>query len=150
MRTEITTVTPDLSLPELEDAFVRHQVGGFPVVKDGKLVGIVSRSDIVRQLCVERTRIGMLSDYYWDCSGFDTTSEEASFDRIAESLGRRIDHLRVADVMMPEILTVEADQDISDVARLLLEKHIHRLLVTEQGKLVGLIGSLDLVRCLSA
>jgi CBS domain-containing protein len=90
----------------------------------------------------------MLSDYYWDCAGFASEESEASFDRLAESLGRRIDHLTVGDVMMTEVITIDAQQTVQEAAELLLDRHVHRVLVTNKGELAGLISSLDLVRYL--
>ena len=47
MRDRVQTVHSEMPLPELDRAFIDHKMGGFPVVDGGRLVGIVSRSDIV-------------------------------------------------------------------------------------------------------
>ena len=56
MTTEVFTVSPGLSLVDLELELGAQRVSGAPVVEHGKLVGIVSRSDIDRrqQQCAER------------------------------------------------------------------------------------------------
>ena len=53
MQHQVHTIAPHVTLPELERAFLQKGVSGFPVVDKGELVGIVSRSDIVRQLFLE-------------------------------------------------------------------------------------------------
>ena len=53
MQSVVHTVEPTLALPDLERAFLHHKVTGFPVVSDGRLVGlvgIVSTMDLVRLL----------------------------------------------------------------------------------------------------
>ena len=55
------TVRPDTSLADLERALLDAGVGGFPVVEDGRLVGVVSRSDVVRQLSVEQSLAELLA-----------------------------------------------------------------------------------------
>jgi CBS domain-containing protein len=44
------TTTPQASIPEVADLLVNHHIKRLPVIEDGKLVGIVSRADLVRAL----------------------------------------------------------------------------------------------------
>jgi len=50
MATPVITVLADASVPEVADLLVRHHIKRLPVMRDGKLVGIVSRADVVRAL----------------------------------------------------------------------------------------------------
>ncbi|MDR3529142.1 MAG: CBS domain-containing protein [Rhodopila sp.] len=50
MVTPAITASADTSVPELADMLVRHHVKRLPIMRDGKLVGIVSRADLVRAL----------------------------------------------------------------------------------------------------
>jgi CBS domain-containing protein len=50
MVTPVISAAPDTALPELADLLVRHHIKRLPVLRDGKLVGIVSRADLVRAL----------------------------------------------------------------------------------------------------
>lgn len=52
MVTPVVTATPETSVPVLADMLVRHHVKRLPIVGDGKLVGIVSRADLVRALAL--------------------------------------------------------------------------------------------------
>jgi len=45
MSTPVYTMTPEMSLEELEEAFELHKISGAPVLKDGAMVGIISRRD---------------------------------------------------------------------------------------------------------
>jgi CBS domain-containing protein len=46
----VITATPDSNIPELADLLVRHRIKRLPILLDGKIVGIVSRADLVRAL----------------------------------------------------------------------------------------------------
>lgn len=50
MTTNLKTITPDTLLPEIESLMVTYDVGRLPVMKQGQLVGIVTRTDVLRQL----------------------------------------------------------------------------------------------------
>jgi len=43
-------------------------------------------------------------------------------------------------------MTVPADADLVDVARSMVERHMHHVVVTEGGTVVGVLSSLDFVR----
>ena len=62
----VKSVPSEMLLPELEQELVSANVSGFPVVDDRKLVGVVSRSDIIRKLCDEREVAQETSDFYFD------------------------------------------------------------------------------------
>jgi CBS domain-containing protein len=50
MVTPVTTASPSASVQKLADLLVLHRIKRLPVVRDGKMVGIVSRADLVGAL----------------------------------------------------------------------------------------------------
>lgn len=50
MTAEVITVPPAASLPEIVELMARHHVKRVPVVDSGKVVGIITRSDLLRAL----------------------------------------------------------------------------------------------------
>jgi acetoin utilization protein AcuB len=56
--------------------------------------------------------------------------------------------LTVEQVMNPDFVTVPPVVPLEEAALIMLEKHIDRLLIVEQGKLVGIITSSDIFRSL--
>ncbi|HVY14115.1 MAG TPA: CBS domain-containing protein [Rhodopila sp.] len=48
MVSPVITASPETTVPQLADLLVKHHVKRLPIVKDGKLVGIVSRADLVQ------------------------------------------------------------------------------------------------------
>lgn len=50
MTTDVKTITPDTLLPQIESLMVTYDIGRLPVVQQGQLLGIVTRTDVLRQL----------------------------------------------------------------------------------------------------
>jgi CBS domain-containing protein len=48
--------------------------------------------------------------------------------------------------MIHDVLSVRPDDSLAEVAGLLIDKHIHRVPVVEDDRLVGMVSSLDFVR----
>jgi tRNA nucleotidyltransferase (CCA-adding enzyme) len=55
MTTNVKTITPDTTLPDIESLMVTYDIGRLPVVDQGDLIGIVTRTDVLRQLHQEKT-----------------------------------------------------------------------------------------------
>jgi CBS domain-containing protein len=146
MKTEVQTVSPDISLTDLEKLFIDNRVTGFPVVESERLVGVVSRSDIVRKIVTEQSYAEYVSDYYRDVGSFDEPKPADTLPELGSQIGSRLASATVRDVMSGEPVTVSADDPVSRVAERLVERRIHRVpVVTSDGRLEGIITSLDLV-----
>lgn len=145
MQKKVLTIAPGKTLPELERALLRSRVSAMPVVeRSGKMVGIVSRSDVVRQLCLERSLGEAMADAYRDQT--DDSFVEKSRRDVAEAIGKRMERLCVRDVMIRDVVTATPDLPLAKAAQLMIERRIHRLPVVEDGKLVGIVSSLDFTR----
>lgn len=56
MTTRVETVSPDLLVTDLAHLFQDGSVRRFPVIEQGRLVGIVSRRDVVKAIRIERRK----------------------------------------------------------------------------------------------
>ncbi|MEH1795488.1 CBS domain-containing protein [Nostoc sp.] len=54
MTTNLKTITPDTTLPQIESLMVTYDIGRLPVLENGQLVGLVTRTDVLRELHQER------------------------------------------------------------------------------------------------
>ncbi|MEQ8231517.1 MAG: CBS domain-containing protein [Gammaproteobacteria bacterium] len=150
MTTDVVTVSPQCSVPELERALASADVSGMPVVEDGRLVGVVSARDVLRRLGAAHSEAELVPDYYTDLSGFAHAAlGEAARAAIGAAVGDRVDHLCVADLMSPAVIAIGPDTDISVAARLMVERRVHRLPVVAGDRLAGLVTALDLLRWLA-
>lgn len=143
MTTEVVTVRDDLTLGELSDVLMENEISGAPVVDaDDNLVGVVSVMDVARQSSDESSVGVDQGNPEFFVRGWEEkfSVEEFRKLRVHET------SLAVRDVMTPALFTVAEDDPIADVARTLVDGHIHRVLVTRDSELLGIISSLDLLR----
>ena len=145
MRRCVQTVAANMPLAKLDAAFVESGVSGFPVVEGEKVVGVVSRTDVIRQLDLERQTAQRTSDFYRDGNGFHEIPLTTNL-QIADRVGQRIEQLTVRDVMHRQIIAVSPDQPLRTVAQTMVDNDIHRVLVTREGRLLGIISTSDFVR----
>ncbi len=141
MHRNVVTVDPFLPAAELGRLLDRESISGAPVVANGRLVGVVSRADLVRAQSEATDRAEALLDYYRDVGGGSGDPSEQTWITGEGSGG-----LCVRDLMSDNLVTVTAKQSVADVARTLATRRIHRVLVVEDGRLLGVISSLDVVR----
>jgi predicted transcriptional regulator len=124
MITDLATVGQDATLTLIARILHERRISAVPVVADGVLVGVVSRTDLVR---IGRIQAG--------------THRTAPVLKLPEQ--QASDLLRHA-ARAP--LTVDATAMLRDAARTMCAEHVHRLFVTDGGKLAGVISTYDLMR----
>ena len=149
MQTPVHCASPDDRLADLEKSLFDRDVGGMPVVDDGRLVGIVSRSEFIRvpQLLEDWTAYAR-DELTRDGAAWvdpDTSPETPNGGAVKE-LGEQI---RVRHVMPSHVVTCSPDTAVPAVATLMTTHHVHRVIVVEEDSPVGIISSLDLVRLLA-
>jgi len=144
MQARVVTVEPSLPAAELEQLLDRECISGAPVVEAGHLIGVVSRADLAGAGAAAGDEADSLLAYYEDVAGAAPSRRDRA--RLA---GERAASLRVRDLMQTQLVTVTPDASVRKVAAALVERRIHRVLVVEGERLVGIVSSLDLVRLLA-
>jgi CBS domain-containing protein len=122
MQKTVITVSPELPVGELERLLSEEEIGGVPVVaEDGRIRGVVSKTDVVRALA-EHVEGGVGELFPVD--------------------------LTVEEIMTPSVVVVSPDASLSEVARVMIDGSLHRVLVADRERLVGIITPFDLLRVL--
>jgi CBS domain-containing protein len=145
MQTDVLTVAPTLSVVDLADLLIRERVSGVPVVTDGALVGVVSRSDLVRTDSLDRSLAGLVGEAS-EPFEFSPGSEPAPPLRSVTPEGRA---KTVRDIMVTNVVTVGPETAVAEVARVLVARHLHRMVVVDGTLVCGIISALDLVRLIA-
>lgn len=124
MTTDLTTVTRENSLRDVKHILSDHNIRHIPVIENHKLIGIISRTDIMR------LSFGSLFEN-------QENADEAMFDM-----------LKIEQVMTSRLETVNSDMTIKDVAQLLTEREYHALPVVDNNELKGIVTTTDIIRYL--
>jgi CBS domain-containing protein len=141
MTTEVLTVSPETSIADLSKTLENRKIGGVPVVdQGGRLVGVITQSDLV-----ERARdlelppaINILDLHIY------LQIPSHLIQRVEKMLGTT-----VGDCMTGNPVTVAPDTPVSQIAALMAKQKMHTIPVLEGGKIVGVIGKMDLVRAMA-
>lgn len=125
MSTEVITVAPDDAMKEAMDRLKKHAIRQMPVVKGGKLVGMLSDRDLKKA----------------------SASNATSLD--VHELLYLLDKVKVAGIMSKPAITVPLDFTLEETAERLLEHKIASMPVVDaDGTMVGIITQSDLFRAL--
>ncbi|MCG8606349.1 CBS domain-containing protein [bacterium] len=143
MTSPVVTVKHNMSIEQVSNLFSNDMISGAPVLDDnGQPVGVVSLSDIARN---EPRRELIISDKvaadYVIASGLFEDEELARGYHLEES-----ETLLVRDVMTPFVYRVEEDTPMKELAEIMVSGRIHRLFVTKDGEILGVVSALDLLK----
>jgi CBS domain-containing protein len=124
MTAPVLMVTPEAPLDDVARLLIEHGISGVPVVDaSGALLGMVSEADLIA-LAVEP-------------SGRKARAGGAESDKPAPRTA--------ADVMSREVVIVEKEAPISEVANLMVHKAIKRVPVVNDGMVVGIVSRRDVI-----
>lgn len=165
MTRDVVTVSPELSLRDTMDLLTTRHISGAPVVAGGIVVGVISLTDLAELAAAtpgapgERAEIPDWGEYQdplewidgeeppaayfaqlWEDSGADVVA------RMAETGGSGwnvLDELTVSDAMNTGVVALPPDTPVERAAEVMRRAGIHRLLVMEDGKLLGLVSTTD-------
>lgn len=122
MSHKVISVPPDLSIPAALSLFKKHQIHRAPVMKDGKMVGFVTESDLLN---ASPSTVSTLS--VWE-------------------MNYLMSKVPVKQVMTKKVITVEVGTPIEDAAHMMVDAKIGGMPVTKAGKVVGIITETDLFK----
>jgi CBS domain-containing protein len=143
MNPKVLAVRDDLTLRELAAFLIHNQITGAPVEDaGGRLVGVVSTVDIAEAVLAGREEG---ADGEGDDEGMEEDGDEEPEDDDLDVLRLAGGDLLVRDIMTPLVDAVPEDATVPEIARRMLDSHVHRLLVVREGKPVGIVTTSDLL-----
>lgn len=122
MSKEIIALTTFDDLERAEALFKRHKIKHIPIVSKETIVGILSYTDLMR-------------------ISFAETAAEA--EDTVESVVYNM--FTIEQVMVKDVITTTSDTSIKDVTKILAERDFHALPVVDNGILVGIVTTTDLL-----
>jgi predicted transcriptional regulator len=146
MQRDVLSVGDSWPLHQLASFLTDNQISGAPVTsQDGELIGVVSLTDIVRfdSMPESRAELHDTHEYYLHTLEMQVTQEEATSFHVEQESSAT-----VRDIMTPMIFEVDQNASIEEVADTMVKGHIHRLFVTHNKQISGVVTALDMVEFL--
>jgi CBS domain-containing protein len=136
MTREVFAVACDTSIETASRLLTTNGISGAPVISaTGEPVGVITVADLADPDRPRSEREGYPLFYVLHGAAVD---EIGSSVAIAEG--------RVDEVMSRYVLSIDSSAELKDAGLMMVENSVHRLLVIDEGKLVGIISSLDVLR----
>lgn len=153
MQAHVVTLSPSTSIESAIETFEDLHISGAPVVDErGTIVGMLSAFDIAKTEHMQDDQIQVGRVHYAEME-IDEEEEPLSFDEVILTMNdfspRTTGRTTVAEWMTREIVSVGPDMGLRQICKLMVKEHVHRVPVVKNGKLVGIISTLDIVRCVA-
>ena len=124
---DVITTTPGTPIESCSKIMVRNNLRRIPVVEEGKLIGIVTSTDILR--------------FFGDKKMFASMTSTSGLDVLKQ---------KISEIMQPNISVIEPNIRLGDLCGLFAEKNIGGAPVVEDDKLVGIITERDILNTVLA
>ncbi|MHA7864468.1 CBS domain-containing protein [Flagellimonas marinaquae] len=125
MTRKLVTLSTKDDLVTAERLFKKHRIRHIPVVEGNTIKGMLSYTDLLR------------------ISFADAVDEHEEYvDTIVYNM------FTIPQVMVSDVVTVSSTTSIKDVSRFLSKKEFHALPVVDNGKIVGIVTTTDLINYL--
>ncbi|BCL36877.1 CBS domain-containing protein [Nostoc sp. MS1] len=136
-------VKPETPLQEAIKVLAERRISGLPVVDDdGKLLGIISETDLMWQ------ETGVTPPaYFMFLDSVIYLQNPTAYDRdLHKALGQT-----VGEVMSKNPVTITPDESVKQAAQLMHDRKIHRLPVLDDaGQVIGILTRGDIIRAMAA
>ena len=138
MTEEIVSVTLATSLKDLAEIFVETHYSNLPVLDEaGNLVGIISETDLIEQhKPLHIPTVMTLFDWVFTLGSEKRFKEEV--DRVTAAT--------VGELYRKDPVTCSPEATIRELAGLMSQHKVHLLPVVDEGKMIGVLARLDLIR----
>lgn len=124
MTTVVVTVSERTPLKEAAEMMSERGISGLPVLRDGKVVGVVSEADFVARATGGRSLVDLLFP-------------RQKLDRHADTVG---------EIMATDVVSIGPDASHVDAARLMERNRVKRLPVVDaDGRLLGVVSRADIL-----
>lgn len=172
MTTDVVTVEPETTLRDIVELLGAQGISGVPVVRGSRVRGVISVTDVLRFQSevpqaiptqrpdqrewgeLEEPEVWEEGDTspssffldYWADAGADV------WERFSETEGPEWDVLQehtVSEVMTHVLYTMTPETEVHEAAEYMLRAEVHRLLVTQNLVLVGIVTATDILRAVA-
>lgn len=137
MTKDVTSISTEMNTKEALDLLQKREISGLPVMgADKKLVGMFTEKEVLSAI---------LPSYIEKVGGFVYMENPKAVRQKARALST----IKVKDIMRQNVITVDEDTTLCEVARLMLTQKARRIPVLNKAKeMVGIVSRGDILRAL--
>lgn len=143
MTPSIKAVPQSWTMERLARFLNDNEITGSPVTDEhGDIVGIATLKDI--------------TEFRWNANRNDndarlTPEEEREARRLRMAIFEEMGKVpvEVRDIMTPSVLSVDEQTPVRDIADIMMREHLHRIFVTKDDKITGIITTYDMLKLIS-
>jgi CBS domain-containing protein len=139
MSTPVISVESETPVLEIAALLVDRRISGVPVLRDGRLVGMINEMELVHRHEIGTELHSAPAPWWARLFRADHTASQYV----------KAHAVKAKDVMLRTPVSVPEDAELSEIAVLFDSRRIRRLPVVRAGKLVGIITRADLVAALA-
>lgn len=140
MTEEVITIQKEANIKDVAKLLTKHGISGLPVVNEaGKIVGIVTEQDLI-----VRDKKLNFPDYIYL---LDSVIYLESLNDFEEEFKKMV-ATSVKEIMTEDVISVDKNTPIEEIATLMSEAGINRVPVLDDGGVVGIVSRADLVQVL--
>jgi CBS domain-containing protein len=147
MNKDVITCAPEDSLNHVAELFKENHVSGLPVVDKGKVVGLVSETDIIKLF-----KMPEFSNDLWLPSPFEIIEIPIRNLVRLEETKKALENMKmrpVRDIMTKTVHAISPEDSLEDASGIMVKYNVNRLPVIKNGELVGIVARSDIIRGLS-
>lgn len=144
MTPDVLNVPAHWSVHRLAEFFAENSISGAPVVSEkGDLIGVVTSTDIIKNDTLSEAELENSGphDYYLR----RLENRYAKVEIEALKIGNE-PLTTIGDIMTPTVFAVSEDTLLQNIAAKMIRHRIHRIFVTRDEKVVGIISSFDMLK----
>ena len=148
LQRDMVTTTPDDTLRDALALMTENHVTGLPVMdNNSRCIGLITASDILNY----EQEHAADSDANRTAQYFDPETQQWVSVPISAFGLEEFAEVRVSEVMSRDLIWVDRETSLKDVAQRMLDERVHRVLVMDtRSNLYGIISAYDFVRVIAA
>ncbi|HKD99799.1 MAG TPA: CBS domain-containing protein [Planctomycetota bacterium] len=151
MRRQLVTVGPDTVAADVARVLDDEGVSGVPVVDaKGRLLGIVSQSDLARAVAEETEEATTLASPAEPLEETDAEEDEEHRLDLEPDIASppNVSAVTARSMMSENVVSVREDDTAGEIAARMLGQGIHRVVVLRDRTVVGIVSATDLLHAL--
>ena len=136
MTANVITITPDKTVEDAAKLMLEKEIGGLPVVENGKVIGMITESDFIGKHVEVPHAVGSFKEL------LGQWFEGVSFEEIITDARKT----KVREVMAETVVAVTPETPLTKTVQIMMNQDLNRLIVLNNGSLVGIIARRDILK----